>query len=294
MKSTYTEAIRMKIKMKKLIALLLSLGLFCLAGCDTLDKLTAPKETVTARPTVRVTVPEGFTVYEIAQLLEEKGVCLSVDFVAAVNAPPSDNAFATAIPNAGERPFLLEGYIFPDTYEFYTGDSAQKVLGKFLSNMKAKLTDGDYARAAELGYTMDEILTVASLIQEEAGIKKEDAKVASVIYNRLDSSEFPRLQFNVTFEYLDKYVEPVIPSAREKYDALYNTYVCKKLPAGPICNPGKDAIDAALYPATLDETDNNVYYYFFTYAGWNYYYSTNFKEHSKEYNIRKNWNTPTG
>lgn len=300
MKSTYTEAIRMKIKMKKLVALLLALGLFCLAGCDTLDKLTAPKETVTARPTVRVTVPEGFTVYEIAQLLEEKGVCSSADFVAAVNVPPSDNAFAAAITNAGDRPFLLEGYVFPDTYDFYVGEPADKALERFLSNTKTKLTQADYERAAKLGYTMDEILTIASLIQAESGLKREDAKVSAVIHNRLNSKDLPRLQLDASYKYLDKLAKKyedgkaVIPNAREKYDELYNTYLCKKLPAGPICNPGKGAVTAALYPATLSQTDNVAYYYYFTYAGQNFYYSATYEEHNREFNIRKNWNTPTG
>lgn len=289
----------MKIKSKILAALTVALCVLSLAGCGTLDKITAPKETVTARPTVTVTVPEGYTVAQIAQLLEEKDVCASADFISAVNAPPADNAFAAAITNADQRPFLLEGYVFPDTYEFYTGDTPQKALGKFLSNMKTKLTDSDYTRAAELGYTMDEILTIASLIQEEAGLKKEDPKVASVIYNRLGSKDLPRLQLDASYKYLDKLEnddegEAAIPGAREKYDAFYNTYVRKGLPAGPICNPGKTSIDAALYPATLAETDGQAYYYFFTYAGRNYYYSTTFKEHDREYNIRRNWKTPTG
>ncbi len=289
----------MKIKVKKCIALLLALGLFCLAGCDTFDKLTAPKVTVTARATVRVTVPEGLAVYEIAQLLEKEGVCSSADFIAAVNAPPPGNVFAAAILNAGERPFLLEGYVFPDTYDFYVGEPAEKALGRFLSNMESKLTPADYARATELGYTMDEIITIASLIQAESGIKEEDAKVSAVIYNRLASKDLPRLQLDASRDYLnelqnDKDGDAVIPGARKKYDALYNTYVCKRLPAGPICNPGRGSIAAALYPATLEETDNVAYYYYFTYAGQNFYYSTTYEEHSRELKIRKNWNTPTG
>lgn len=289
----------MKIKVKKLVALLLALGLFSLAGCDTLDSLTAPKETVTARPTVRVTVPEGLNVYRIAQLLDENGVCSTEDFIDAVNTPPADNTFAAAIPNAEQRIFLLEGYVFPDTYDFYVGEPAEKALDRFLSNTKAKLTPADYARAAELGYTMDEIITIASLIQAESGIKKEDPKVSAVIYNRLNSKDLPRLQLDASYGYLndlenDDDGDAAVPGAREKYDELYNTYVCKRLPAGPICNPGKGSITAALYPATLEETDNVAYYYYFTYAGQNFYYSATYADHSKEFKIRKNWNTPTG
>jgi len=280
------EATRMKMKITLILAAAVSL--FFLAGCGILDDVTAPKETTTARPTVRVTVPEGYTVYQIAMLLEEKGVCPAQDFIDAVNNPPADNAFAAEIKNGKDRPFLLEGYVFPDTYDFYVGEPAARALGRFLSNTKSKLTDEDYARAEELGYTMDEILTIASIIQKEAGLPSEDKKVSSVLHKRLNSKNFPRLQFDVTIHYLNNLADNHDPNAREKYDDLYNTYVCKGLPAGPIANPGRTSINAALYPADTD------YYYFFTYAGLNFYYSTNFAEHSREYNIRKNWTTPTG
>lgn len=274
---------------KRWIALILSAVIFCgAAGCSRLSGEEETEETATSRRTVRVTVPEGFTVYQIAKLLEEKQVCSAEDFIEAVNNPPEGNVFSSGIGNPGERPFLLEGYLFPDTYDFYVGEAAPKALGRFLKNMKSKLTPEYYERAEELGYSMDEILTIASIIQEEAGFPAEDKKVASVLHNRLSSKSFPRLQFNVTFEYLDKSVAPVFTGARKKYDGLYNTYVKKGLPAGPITNPGKISIEAALYP---EDTD---YYYFFTYAGFNYYYSETYEEHSREYAKRRNWTTPTG
>ena len=261
----------MKIKLFAVLAAAIILLSF--AGCAVLDKITAPKETMTARPTVRVTVPEGFTVYQIAMLLEEKGVCPSADFIAAVNAPPANNIFAAAIPNPAERPFLLEGYVFPDTYDFYVGEPAAQALDRFLNNMKAKLTDADYTRAAELGYTMDQILTIASLIQEEAGMPVEDEKVSSVIYNRLSSKDYPLLQLDASYEYLDLSVEPFITGGREKYDKTYNTYVCKALPAGPISNPGRASIDAALYPA------DTAYYFYRTDKNRNFYYAETYQGH---------------
>lgn len=260
----------MKIKFLAVTAIIISL--LCLASCKGREaQVTQPQ--VTARPTVRVTVPEGYTVYQIAKLLEEKEVCPSKDFLAAVNAPPAGNTFATAIKNSKERPFLLEGYVFPDTYDFYVGESSESALGRFINNMESKLTEADYTRAKELGYSMDEILTIASIIQEESGFPAQDAKVSSVLHNRLKSNSFSRLQFNVTFEYLDNSVEPVIAGGRAKYNSLYNTYVRKGLPAGPISNPGSSAIKAALYPA---ETD---YYYFVTDKDWNYYYAATYAQH---------------
>jgi len=261
----------MKIKLFAVLAVILSL--LSLAGCGILDKIIAPGETVTARPTVRVTVPEGYTVYQIAMLLEEKGVCPGTDFIAAVNTPPADNIFAAAIPNAAERPFLLEGYVFPDTYDFYVGEPAVNALDRFLSNMKTKLTDADYARAAELGYTMDQIITIASLIQEEAGMPAEDVKVSSVIYNRLGNKNYPLLQLDASYEYLDNSVEPLISGGREKYNDTYNTYVCKGLPAGPICSPGRASVDAALYPA------DTAYYFYRTDKNRNFYYAETYDGH---------------
>ena len=262
---------QMKIKILAVsasIIILLSLG-----GCGFAEHNTAPKETITERPSVRVTIPEGSTVYQTANILEEKGVCASSAFIAAVNSPPEGNSFAASIANAGERPYLLEGYVFPDTYDFYVGESAVSALGRFLDNMESKLTDADYARAEKLGYSMDEILTIASIIQEESGFAAQDAKVSSVLHNRLNSSSFSHLQFNVTFEYLDNSVEPYITGGRAKYNDLYNTYVRTGLPAGPICNPGSSAIAAALYPADTD------YYYFVTDKDRNYYYAATYAEH---------------
>ncbi|NLP49080.1 MAG: endolytic transglycosylase MltG [Clostridiales bacterium] len=257
-----------------------ALGLSLLFACSR-QTAKEPAGGQTSDPTtVRVTVPEGYTAYEIAVLLEEKGVCPKDDFIAAINES-GEQDYYPVIENPGERPFLYEGYIFPDTYDFYIGESAKSALGRFLKNMQNKLAVEDYERAAELGYSMDEIITIASLVQEEAGRPAQDAKVASVIYNRLNSKDFPRLQLNVTFEYLDKSVEPIFPQARENYDELYNTYKRQGLPAGPIANPGRACIEAALYPAESD------YYFFLTDKDMNYYYSKTKAEHDSLWAIHR-------
>jgi len=127
-------------------------------------------------------------------------------------------------------------------------------------------------------------LTIASIIQEESGFPEQDPKVSSVLHNRLNSPSFPLLQFNVTFEYIDKYVTPFVDGGT-KYRDLYNTYVRKGLPAGPISNPGMSAINAALYPADTD------YYYFVTDKDMNYYYASTYSEHLR--NCKKA-GVPTG
>lgn len=259
-------------KYKLCAVLILLISVICLCSCKGITSSDTQMQ-LTARPTVRVTVPEGYTVYQIAKLLEDNQVCSRNDFLAAVNSPPEGNGFAAAIANGGERPFLMEGYAFPDTYDFYVGESAESALNRLLRNMNSKLTDDDYNRAGELGYSMDQIITIASLVQAESGFKEQDAKVASVLYNRLKSNNFPHLESNVTFEYLDNSVEPFITGGRKKFNSFYNTYVCRGLPAGPICNPGRNAIAAALYPADTD------YYYFVTDKNGNYYYSHTYAQH---------------
>ncbi len=236
---------------------------------------TRAQTTAPAIQTVRITFPEGFTVREIAQKLEENGVCSAQDFINAVNAPELSDELWN-FENGGDRAYLLEGYIFPDTYDFYVDEDAQSVLNRFLENFKNKITSEHKQRAAELGYSMDEIITIASIVQEEASVYKEMGKVSSVLHNRLKSNAFPGLQCDATINYVNLYMKPYFDTQlSEKYASLYNTYKFKGLPAGPITNPGLAAIEAAL---NYEDTD---YYYFVTDENGNYYYAKTFAEHNE-------------
>ena len=248
--------------------------LLTLCACG---RKTPPQTTAQSAPsTVWVTFPEGKTVLQIAQLLEENGVCGAADFLQAVQE--SDADYAAAL-RGQDRPFLLEGYVFPDTYEFYEHESATTALSRFLSNANRKLTDERVARAAELGYTMDEIVTLASIIQAEAGVPVEMPKVSAVLHNRLQRGM--KLQCDVTYIYLEKTVVPYLcpdgwdDEVYEKYADLYYTYRVDGLPLGPICNPGSEAITAALYP---EQSDN---LFFVTDADGNYYYAKTYEEHQR-------------
>ena len=275
--------------MKRLIVLLLCLCLClpCLAGCgselEPMEELgdggAAPQTSATtADPVVRVTFPEGLTSVEIAEKLEANGVCPAADFMAAVrdfDAVKDAYACLSSVKNAGERAFALEGYVFPDTYDFYRGESAQKALSRFLSNANRKLTDERAARAKELGYTMDEIVTLASVIQEEAGDPNEMPKVAAVMHNRLKSPAYGMLQCDVTIHYVNDRItdSPYLSGDTSVYAARYNTYKVKGLPVGAICCPGIAAIDAALYPADTND------FFFVTDADMNYYYAETYEQH---------------
>ncbi len=274
--------------MKRVLILALSLILFLSFGAcgNNKNQVTpsdAPKGTTTVSNTVRVTFPEGYTAKQIAEKLEENGVCAAKDFMALLQGDyykALDYGFITDFKNAQDKAFVLEGYIFPDTYEFYKGESAELALSRFLKNADTKLAEEYYFRAAELGYTMSEIITLASIIQEEAGDPKEMPLVSSVLHNRLNSPAYGKLQCDVTINYVNDCItdSPYISGDTSRYAQLYNTYKCEGLPAGAICNPGIDAIKAALYP------EESNYFFFVTDNDWNYYYAETYAEHKKNCN----------
>ncbi len=260
---------------KRIVAGLIAFVMVITASACTVSNKTKPvKAQSTTSNVVRVTFPEGSTVTQIAKKLEENGVCSASDFISAANDPMNLEGFSFVIPNPDERAFLLEGYIFPDTYEFYRNESATSAIKRFLKNSEAKFTGEIRERCEELGYTLDEILTLASIIQEEAGDPDEMYKVSSVLHNRLDNSRFPKLQCDAATFYLRDYVELYVSEERyAELVELYNTYKCEALPAGPITNSGIDAVMAALYP---EETD---YYFFITDGEGEYHYAETWAEH---------------
>ena len=275
---------------KKIIfAVILILAVAILASCigktDIPFITTKPAETApTESLTVTVTLPEGLTLVQMAEKLEENKVCSASEFIALTNnyeyIQTLGYSFTELITNPDERAFYLEGYIFPDTYEFYKNESAERALRRFLDNTDRKLTAEYRQRAEELGYTLDEIITLASIVQEESFTNESVKNVASVLHNRLDSPSFSRLQCDVTKHYIKTTIEnsPYLTGDTSAFDETYDTYECFGLPAGPITNPGLAAINAALYPA---ETD---YFYFVTDSDGNYYYAETYAQHKANCN----------
>lgn len=221
---------------------------------------------------VTVTIPEGYTFAQIAEKLEANGVCTKQQLLDTVNSYDySYYPLIAAQAGSSNRCFRLEGYLFPDTYQFYTNMKPQDALGKFLRNAENKISSSDRSRAAQMGYSLDQILTIASLIQGEAGNPDQLAKVSSVIYNRLKAGM--KLQLDASINYVEKSIKPYITGDKNRYNAAYNTYKCPALPAGPICNPGSKWIHAALFPADTD------YLYFVNDANGNYYFAATYEEH---------------
>lgn len=236
-------------------------------GTSTVQASSTPEA-----QTVRITFAEGVTVARIIDTLVEKKVTeQKAMFDALESADLSAYPLVNAITMGNGRCFRLEGYLFPDTYEFYVGESPASILKKMLDNTEKKLTQEFRNRASELGRSMDEILTIASIVQKETGQAAQMPEIASIIYNRLEQGM--RLQCDVTITYVEGAIKPYIDGDVNRYNSYYNTYKCAALPAGPICNPGMTAIKAALWP------DSTKYLFFAYDTSGNYYYASTYEEH---------------
>ena len=217
---------------------------------------------------VRVTIPEGYSASQIGDTLEAEGVCKKKDFLDMINTYDfTYYPLVAKIKPDTNRCYKLEGYLFPDTYDFYPDTKPQDVIGKMLRAAEAKI-GGRYAYS---GLSTDQVITVASIIEKEAATSQEMRKVASVIYNRLELGM--KQQMDCTIHYIERHVKPNLTGDINRYNAFYNTYKCEALPAGPICNPGANALDAAVNPAQTD-------YLFFVFdTEGNYYYAKTYEEH---------------
>lgn len=225
-----------------------------------------------APTTVKITIPEGYTAARIFETLEAKGVAKKDDlFHAMQNSNFSDYSLIAALPSSAERCFNLEGYLYPNTYEFYVGDSPENIIKKFLKTSENRITQECRNAASSLGYSMDDMIILASILEKEVHNSSELANVSSVFHNRLKAGQ--RLQSDATIKYVEGAIKPYITGDINRYNSFYNTYKCKALPAGAICNPGKNAIEGALYPAQTD------YMYFANDKAGNYYYAATYEEH---------------
>lgn len=242
--------------------------------------------------TVDVVIPEGLTAAEIGKILEDNMVCRAVDFVKCYKDKLHEYDFEEGIPNNPNRFYALEGYIFPDTYQFYVNDDLKRnpnfdtteyaltVVEKMYDNFEKKITKDMKKRMAELDMTLDEVITLASLIEWEGTNEDNMANISSVFHNRLNDPEnFAELQSDTTDTYIKRVIEPNTKSlSAEKLQEIkdaYDTYKCEGLPPGPICNPGLMAIEAALYPSQTN------YYYFLASSDGVFYWAHTLEEHEQ-------------
>jgi len=206
---------------------------------------------------VTVTIPEGTTYVELKAILHDAGLNFDdAEFDECMNSPDLfvDYDFISSIEIDPDRDYILAGYLYPDTYKFDVNASPETIIRKFLNNMENKLYDEYYARAEQIGMSMDEVITLASIIQQESGKVSDMMYISAVFHNRLDSDDESMrfLGSSATINYLVE-LQGGTPSlmhteAETSIDSPYNTYTNPGLPPGPICMPGLDAISAALYP----------------------------------------------
>lgn len=211
------------------------------------------------KDTVRLTFPEGWTTAQVFQKLEKYGVCEAEKLYANLEITGEQYDFISGVGTVNGRYLKAEGYLFPDTYDFFIGENAGSVIKKLFNNFENKWKDEYNDRVKELGMSVDQIITIASVIQREAKDTTQMDSISSVIHNRLkDSATYPSIDMNSTKDYVLSLKEFNLFSDfyYNLYLNSYNTYSNPGLPPGPICNPGAAAIRAALYP---DDTD----YHFF-------------------------------
>lgn len=245
-----------------------------------------------ARDEITIMIPEGYTCAQIFQLLEDKGVCRVNDLEKhAAEGDLGSYWFLEGV-KRGDK-YCLEGYLFPDTYNFYTNDEPGNVLRKFLDafdyrftdNMREKLESIKSRTGLEL--SLHDVVIIASMIEKETANGAESYKISSVIFNRLNNAaNFPYLNIDATLIYaLGGNVDPatgnVKPLTQDQLDMEhpYNTYNNIGLPPGPISNPGRNSLDAALAPA-----DESFYYYVYNPQAGEHIFARTLNEH--EQNIR--------
>ncbi|MBE5772282.1 MAG: endolytic transglycosylase MltG [Clostridiales bacterium] len=213
--------------------------------------------------TRNITIIPGWTIRDIADYLKAQGVIDNTeDFLAPCRTGQDYAAYyyiadVLKTDDVGSRLYTLEGYLAPDTYEIYTNATVADIIKKLLSQTEAVFKSEYHDRAAELGMTMDEVITLASMIEKEA--KTADfARVSAVFHNRLKSNM--TLGSDVTIKYISGVKRMSLTNEDLQINSPYNSYQYKGLPPGPICSPSAGAIHAALYPDEQFITDQYLYF----------------------------------
>lgn len=296
--------------MKKLV--IMTLLVFLLAGCNSshdkdnsssinsADSSEAPQvtqntsstENTTIKSTpdsdkIKVSIPEGYTFARIAETLEAKGICKKSDLLAIVNSTKfNDYSLISQIGDTSKRPFRLEGYLSPATYDLIKGEGAESVLRKLVNQNEKVIDSSIRAQAKNQGFTMDQIVILASMIEKESKTDSDRYNVSAVFRNRLKQGK--QLQSCATIKYVEGAVKPYISGDVNRYNSLINTYKAAGLPSSPICSPGIKSVQAALNP-----TSGSTYLYFFSDVKGKLYFSSTYEEHQqkmKQYGVVEAYN----
>lgn len=221
---------------------------------------------------IKVTIPEGKNLKEIASILEDKHVCSAEDFENECKDLTKYKAkypLLNSIPEGKDRD--LEGYLFPATYYWGTDTEPSVVANAMVSAFVDNFTSSMEQRASQMGKTVDEIIIMASIVELETKLPEDKANCASVFYNRIKAG-MP-LQSDITVDYALGSRNAILTTEQTQVDSPYNTYINLGLPVGPICSPSVSSIEAALYPAETNylyfvaDMDSGKLYFNETYEG---------------------------
>jgi len=267
----------------------LQIGQYSLRKSMTMTEIADKLTTGDGNPIVRnITLIPGETIEEFVSKLVRDGVLENGDlFLSKCRAGTDfkDYYYIDDIlhqNDADKRKYILEGYLAPDTYEIYMNATEDDIIRKLLSQTEAVFTPEIQERADELGLTMDQVLTLASMIEKEAG-SNDFKKVSSVFHNRLKAGM--KLESDVTIHYATGIRKMALDENDLKESSPYNTYIISGLPIGPICNPSPSAIQAAIYPDETYIAENYLYFCAKNPESGDLYFSKTLAEHEQAVSI---------
>lgn len=224
-------------------------GTYLIPASSTFESIFALLEKGVADEYIILTIPEGFTLYQIAQKIESLSLGTTKEFIEATERCSDNNCDF----DSSTLFFKLEGYLYPDTYYFTENQTTEDIVNQLIQTMNNVFTEKHAKKAEELGFSKHEVLTIASLIEREAKHNGERATISGVIHNRL-KRDMP-LQIDASVIYgtgEGKEHRTTIYQSELDKPGPFNTYTEKGLPPGPIASPGKESIEAALYPEKHD------------------------------------------
>ena len=246
---------------------------------DIVKELTTVKD---MRETVSITVFEGSTIIKISKIVEAAGFCTAQEFIDVVeNTDWSQFKFYQHVEDDVNKPFKMEGFLYPETYDFYPEATAYEIAEKMLGHFDSLITDDMYAQMEQQGFTLQDVVTVASYVEEEAGDPINQPDVAAVFLNRLkEGSPFPKMESDVSYYYMREQIEPYLGVGRDQspveMQQAVNTYLCEGIPVTPVSSPSITAIQAVLNP-----TPDSPYYFFLTDLTGKYYYAETWEGHTQ-------------
>ncbi len=214
----------------------------------------------------KLTVPEGYNIVQISELVDQAGFGSKEAFMSAATNAASAQKMGVAAET-------LEGYLFPDTYYFPREVTLEKIISTMVQRFWSVFSPDWKERAATFGFSVHQVVILASMIEKETGAPFERPLISSVFHNRLRKKM--RLESDPTVIYGIKNFNGNLTRKHLKTRTPYNTYKIKGLPAGPIANPGRASLEAALYP------EKTSYIYFVSKKDRTHYFSTNLKEHNR-------------